>query len=407
MRPGFLNDNANRNYPFLAGSSGYELGAGGQGLFPSDLCPPELFPPELYPPYEAADVVDPSTLQALPTDALVDAGFLMGVESGFVEGLHNVWLQRIYRTVDRFYFVFQSDAPGLVGQELTFCRDLGDGDYATSFYEQSESEAEVVLETCGLFPPELFPPELFPPELFPCHGEAVSEDSVSSLSSEESEIAECQRPLLWTGYVTSGTLETLGQILAAGGVMTGQLLVEPGLIRSSVSAWMQSANLANTDRVRAETPEDCKDYCWPFDPGAVFVQSVCLQGRLRFKEGFNCAIRQNNVENSITIGASEGGGAGQPCEEVPLFVGEEPPIGGSFLTGGPGCGELIRTINGVGGARLNVIGGVGVAVTAYPSQNRIVVDVDMSRLAVCGVDDSSEYSYDSIDYGDDCDCGPI
>ena len=435
MRPGFLNDNANRNFPFLEGTTGFEQPAVSNfGLYPEELFDAQLFPTELFPPFNVDDVVDTGALRSLPTSAMVDAGFLMGLGSGYVEGEHSVWLTHVARVGTRLDFTFQSDAPGLVDQSITFCRSISDEPYATSFYEQDEPiETETV--SCTVFPDELLPPEIFPAALFPCTtvfqappsssecnvfpSELMPEEIFpselfpcavddSSSSSESSEVLEvCERPLLWTGFITTGPLDDLVELLDDGQVMTGQLAIEPGLIRSAISAWLQSANLANGDRTRAETADQCREYCWPFDPGSVFVQAECLQGRLRFKEGYNCSIRQNDTENSITISAVVGGGIGEPCDEVPLFDGDSGPTGETLLTGGPSCGELIRSINGAGGARLDIIGGVGVSVTALPDDNKLVVDVDMSRLAICNVDDSSEYSYEGPDYGDDdCDCGP-
>jgi hypothetical protein len=95
------NQNENRAYPFLRGSTG--VGGG------------------------------PLTLAALPDSAVVDAGFVAGALSRFDPAAHSVFLNRLTRAGGVFSFEFGSDAPELYGVPLVFTRRADDPDYLTSF----------------------------------------------------------------------------------------------------------------------------------------------------------------------------------------------------------------------------------------------------------------------------------
>jgi hypothetical protein len=92
-RPGWINENSNRAFPFL-----------------------------------------PSTVGTLPDDVIADFGCEMGYASGYEEGTHSVWLAAIRRTGDTFYFDFETSAPGCESDPLTFTRDLTDVN-ATEYLE--------------------------------------------------------------------------------------------------------------------------------------------------------------------------------------------------------------------------------------------------------------------------------
>lgn len=108
MRPGFLNDNRNRAYPFIAGRTG-----------------------------------------TIPDCAVVDFGSTMLAGAGYIEGEHSVWLEWIRRIGSTIEFCFRSDAPGLLDKALIFQRDKTDPHYVTSFaYAQSALTQEQLDAAC-------------------------------------------------------------------------------------------------------------------------------------------------------------------------------------------------------------------------------------------------------------------
>lgn len=313
-QPGWYNTNRNRSYPFLAKSVDR----------PSS---------------------GPLTLLNLPDGVLVDAGFRLGVHAGFDAGKHSVYLARIRRHNDVFYFDFECDAPELFGVPITFTRRLIDVDYLTEF--------------------------------------ANSEQAGFSLSSISS--TGCGEPL-WSGFLVSGNMETLSLFLTGDGVIersANAATIEPGLIQNLGGSYVTSINIANDDRTRATVPAGCPEVNWPYPTDVIFVNARCLLGEIWLKAGYNATVRQSNQENSLTLVAGAGEGAGQPCTEVPLFPGESPPSGSNLLAGGPQCNQTVRSINGIGGQIFNLFGGPGVTVSSVPEQNRVVVDVSMSGLALC------------------------
>jgi len=131
-KPGFYNDNRNRAFPFVKGTVGDLLAA--------------------------AD-----TVAALPAATVVDAGFVLGLRSGFIDGVHKIRLEKVRRVGDDVYFDFASDAPALVGKPLTFHRSaasaeeyetehvevLDEGYVIVSAVSQSVSEGDPTPVNCG------------------------------------------------------------------------------------------------------------------------------------------------------------------------------------------------------------------------------------------------------------------
>jgi len=364
MRPGFFTDNASRDYPFLADSTGAE-----------------------------APSLNPGDLQYLPTETIVDAGFMLGLRSGYIEGLHSVWLTAIWRQADTFFFSFSSDSPGLLGVPLTFCRKLTDEWFSV---EHRLTYGDEVVDSST--------------SSSNYSSSDSSRDSSSNSSSDSSLIDDhiCLRDELWSGFLVVGSLLTLADLIKSGERLDGAVFVEPGILRSLVGSRVQSVNLANADRTRASAPDQCKPLCWDYELGEIFVAARCLQGPLRFRGGYNCSVRQNDIENLISFSAVVGGGEGRSCDEVPLFAGETPPVGGQLLDGSVSCYDAIRTINGSGGARVEILAGVGVALTVFPTENRLLVDIDLRQLQVClDTSESSNDQWPDLYGGEECDCGPV
>jgi hypothetical protein len=303
-KPGWLNDNEHRSYPFIsdilkASSAGFPL--------------------------------------ELPDSTIVDFGSIAGLDADYDPATHSVYLHEVRRAGDVFEFEFHSTAPKLVGYGLIFSRKL--------------SESEFALEN-------------------------VEAEIVGALLSA-SVPGTCPGGIIWEGFLVTGQLDDLAALLDSGETIDGSamtLITEPALTQTLDMAFARSINLANGDRTRSESPEGCSESGVSFAEGTVFVNAQCLQGDLKFKEGYNCFITQQDISNSITIAA---------CNEIELFEGESSLTGGRPLSGGPFCDELIRTINGISGPVVRFQAGQGVRIIPGDAANTICIDVDLHDMAIC------------------------
>lgn len=359
MRPGFLNENLNRSYPFVY-----------------------------------------SPTPALPHYAVADFGSVMLAGSGYIEGEHTVYLHSAILDGDVVNFQFRSTAPGLTGYCLLFQHDATSQDLQTSFAEAipvDEAEATV--------------------------------DSSSSLSVISSVVETCPANLLWHGFLTTGDLkrwvETGGGTgsESSGGfslteltalwppfaevqVLDGPFVVEPTRTHNCSQAYVQAVNLANSERTRATTREECRELCWSFPTYDHYVVSSCLTGPLFLEEGYNVSIRQDSLTNTITIEPGVNMGKGEPCEDVLLFATEQAPNGRTALDGALRCDEVVRSINGVGKRFFSISGGNGVTITPVPEQHKIIVSADLQNMAICPeVRDTGAFTSEIPDSPDPCDCG--
>ena len=93
-RPNFFNENANRTFPFKNKTAGIETPD--SGTF---------------------------TMRQLPDDVIVDCGFIMGPESGYVEGVHSIFLYKISKVSSvQINYEFRCDAPNLVDAPFNICK---------------------------------------------------------------------------------------------------------------------------------------------------------------------------------------------------------------------------------------------------------------------------------------------
>lgn len=296
---------------------------------------------------------DAGTVDLLPDSVIVDCGFLMGLGSDFEEGSHSVYLSRVSRSGFEFTFEFSSDAPGLFGSSLSFVRDFSDGRYLTSF------------------------------------SDTVSTDSDSaSLSASP----DCPEPDLWSGFLVTGTFDDLEELIGDGEAWVGSVKhrVEPALARSMVASFVNSINLANGDRTRADAPDGCTELVYPFETDQVYTNATCLQGELFVKPGYNLSISQGIFTNELVLSANVGAGEGEVCDEIKLFDTESAISGKSTLDGSERCSETIRSINGIGGELLSILGGSGVTVSSDSNANKITIDIDFGDLEFCFVEPVSE-----------------
>lgn len=288
-----------------------------------------------------------------PEPLLVDAGFVAYAKSRFETATHSVRLLSVRRQGAFFYLDFGSDAPELYGTNLTFSRHADDGDFVTEFVDSG---------TAGL--------------------SASSESGSRSASEENRDL--CDEPL-WSGFIVTGRMAAFAELLPGNGEVTYSAAVEPALVQNLAEAFVSKFALANSDRTRVTPATGCDGDT--VDDGVIHVNRYCIVGDVVLVPGYNANVRQSTQDNSITLGAAVGDGAGEPCDTVPLYRGEQPPADSSLLEGGPRCNETVRSVNGVGGPQLTLAAGKGVTITSVPEDNRVIINVNMSGLALC---------YDSI-----------
>jgi hypothetical protein len=297
------------------------------------------------------DVTPPDTTVPVeitpPLDTLIDFGCLVGLDAEFDSSAHVVYLHEIRRTGTTFTFDFRSDAPGLLGHALVFSRALTDSEYATDYVEA------VPLDASGE----------------PIPGPSGSQD------------------VLWEGFLVTGALDSLAALMPVDGPLeaTTGPQVEPALVQNLGRGYVRTINLANQDRTHVSPPPGCQSTDGP-DAYGYIVNARGLVGDVRFVEGYNVAIRQNARNNSLTFVSIQGAGDGVPCAEVPLYPGETSPDGGTLLSGGPSCDEVINSINGLTSSIIQLVADLGTTIVPAPPDqpNTLIVNFDRNNMTVCG-----------------------
>jgi hypothetical protein len=297
------------------------------------------------------DLEGPAWLPA----AIVDFGCVVGVDTTFDESTDVVYLYRVSRSGSTFTFEFRSDEEILSYYSLIFTRSLSDGEYVTEY-----AEADVTVGNSE---------SAFTPD---CSGAAFG-------------------PPIWDGFLITGELTELAAAIADGGSWTAaaaEIQVEPVLIKNMRDMYARSINLANAARVRVTAAESCSSET-ELDDQDFYENATCIYGELVAKEGYNCRIIQSKIENSLTFDVSQGGGAGEPCEEVPIYDGEPTPANSTVFSGGPTCHEIITSLNGVAGTStspqlIKLVGGAGVQINpTIGVPHSIDVAIDLSDFTVC------------------------
>lgn len=322
-QPGFYNDNQNRDYPFV----------------------PRVRP------LTGASGFDPEAdgdLAVLPQGLLLDCGIIMGLEARFDESAgHTTYLHSISRTGNDVTFSLRTTAPLADGYELVFVCDVNDPPYTIHRNEATS-----------------FAPELLDP-------------------------VGCGEQPRWSGFLVVGDLA--GPDVPGDGqtivFIPNLWQLEPARIQNLMQSYAAGISLANHPRLTVTPFAGCESSVGSEEPDEaldVILQATCLTGRLIWKEGFNCVIRQDVGNNAIVIGAGVGAGAGQPCEEIPLFDEESPPDGGELLSGGPTCNDVVRAINGVSGRDISLLAGPGFRIQPdEENPHKLIVSFNAGDFAQC------------------------
>jgi len=299
-------------------------------------------------PFQAMSTVSRARV---PDLAIVDCGFLLGEGAAYDDYQDTVYLAIIARAGSVFQFVFRSTAPAMTGWELRFTRPIDAAPYAVE---------EVAA-------PEMPAPGM-PPE---CYAAEVR----------------------WEGWLVTGDMAALAEAITDGLFVTLQptdVVVEPALVQNLGRRHVRGISLANIERTKyqPDAAHGCNlpshGYDPDYDPEQFYVMTRCLRGDVRVREGYNCVLRQDTRNTTLTFHAALASGAGAPTEEVPVRPGEVPPTGSTLLGGGPKCNEVITSINGIAIPVLKIETGPGIDVIPDPIRTwRMVIDAHLRDLAAC------------------------
>lgn len=282
----------------------------------------------------------------LPTQLIVDCGFIMGIDSQFDATTHIVYLSKLTVTEDEYIFEFRTTAPAAAAP-LIFTRN------------KTAENWEI-------------------------------EYQASAVASDK----PCATEPAWEGFIVTGNLQfndAQEEKLNDGEYEFAQeRVVEPALIQSLVRNYLRSIGVANYERtvlLPCSDNSSSSSSAPVTEERALIPQQLCMNGNIKFTAGYNCSITQTDIANTITISPFLGAGAysdvaAELCEnfgELPLYVGEPTAPGSKFLSGGPACDELITSINGIGGP--NVIINNGPGITIRTSDNKIIFGVDNRVIA--------------------------
>jgi hypothetical protein len=302
-QPGFYNDNEHRAYPFI------------------------------FRPGEPR----------LPESAVVDAGFIMRIDSQFEESLHTVWLAQVARTAMQFTFTFRTNAHAT---PLTFTCPSSSNEWAIVYGESA----------------------------------SLARTADNAVSCEEN------YDPVWEGFIVTGPLQALAADVPVDSVKTfaqNEQQIEPARIQNLNKGYVRTINVGNYERTFIPA---CGDDDTAPVPDVV-LNKLCLTGDVKFKEGYNCSIRQPSWTNELRIGAAIGAGMPTDAElcangsELPLFAGEIAT--GKFFTNGPACDDLIFTLNGLSGPNVTLLGGQGINIATQTDPPKITITRNINNAGNC------------------------
>lgn len=273
----------------------------------------------------------------LPDSCIVDFGCTMQPDANYDDANDYVYLKVVCRIGDTFQFEFASNNPALRRAPLLFTRALGDPEFAASIAEQ---EAQGYVTPCG--------------------------DASA-----------------WGGYLVTGLLDDLAELLADGDSLLGdeRIRVEPSLIFNDArSSSLRSVSVASYSQQRQLPAIDCGD---PETITDGFVANgACITDHLRLMAGYNVTMRYDPVNATFTFGAAVGQGLGEPCGELPRHVDQAKPTGSGLYSGGLQCSEVVKGLHGASGPHVKVKGKGGIVIdVSEAASHRLIVRFDPQTMA--------------------------
>ena len=332
--------------------------------------------------FRAYPFIDTLVGMALPDDAIVDFKCFINSEAGFVAGTHKVWLYAVKRTQNHIVFSFACDAAAL-------------SDSVLSFYIPSNSE-EITYAFSELQP---LSNACLDPQSSSSEGAGSAPGQQSSSSTSEP-YAIASDHVIWDGFIVVGSLASLLESLEVTDCMTdpeGYTEVEPTLVVDLQGTMVRFVNIANKLPTTATAAEGCSDGLEQSYEIITYHRNIT--GDIRFINGYSCNVALSTPDNSIVFTATTDTAVkGQFCghEELTqikyksqlipgIKFGDDHviPDNSPLYSGGPTCRDTLKSINGVGGKRLWILGGRGIALTEDQENYLISINATLSGLAVC------------------------
>lgn len=327
----------------------------------------------------------------LHNSVIVDFGCMLLPDADFELGVHKIWLYQVTYTSNTFKFEFKSDAPGLAGRSLVFDFHEDDPEFTTRFSQDdlSPGSSAYSSESYGCYQNIRWEGYMVVGKI------KYAGISLSNRYNLNKGIILHQQPgdkIEWTdgAYLLEQVIEaTDGSFVRDN---AGATIVEPAVVQNLKNTYVKKIGLANKARTTTTFPEVCS-VSSETQSEEIYVNKDCVLGDVKIKPGYNCNIFVNINNNSITVSGAVGDGEGQPCGEIALYEGETSPDGGSLLSGGPQCKDVIKSINGISGRVIKIQGGLGVTIRNDDKPHTITVDPDHNNMALCGyITSSSSYS---------------
>ena len=330
--------------------------------------------------FRAYPLINNTVGLAIPDEVIVDFNCTINSEAGFVAGVNTVWLYSIKRTQNHIVFSFACDAVDLLDKLLVFYIPADAGELTYAF-----SELQPISSACSDF----------------------QSSSLSSLAPETQQSSSASEyystPFayaIWDGFIVIGRLDSLLESMEVAECMTdpeGYTKMEPSLVINLQNAAVRLVNIANKLPTTATAAVGCLE---PDEQSYdIITYHRNITGDIRFVNGYSCNVGLSAPDNSIVFTAAvEAAVKGQFCghEEstqikyksqlVPgVKFGDDHviPDDSLFYSGGPGCRDTLKSINGVSGKRLWILAGRGIAITEDQEEHILLVNATLSGLAVC------------------------
>lgn len=261
----------------------------------------------------------------LSNRAVVDAGFMLGIDAGFVAS-NKVFLHALVLEASHATFVFRSDAAGLSDYEWRFQFPYDAG--------------------------------------FGCSSQVDATDITNSIAD----------PNKGWGFLSVGDLSGLQPLSVGTKLFTTPPIIEQALLQNLALTFVKNVNLAND--ARRCPPNCCESETSHAQNTFAVAGGTALTGDLRLKPGYNATVSVDSAGNVITIGAQKGAGEGTTCVDV--LVNESGMYRDPDEHGVPqceSCEDFIRSINGrtFPTNQVTISGDAGIAVEPDPSHHKIVV----------------------------------
>jgi hypothetical protein len=335
----WLNQNANRDYPFAPAD--FEVSAG---------------------------ALDGKA-------AFSDAGFTLGVASAFEHSRDHVYLERYYKTATTIQFVFRlwygedADYAAMQCYEWVFEFPLDAPLGATVYAVPTRIIAPGRL---GSENPEMGLGFL-----------SVGNLDMALTAAVDGNVTLVNLPAIEPALLQSNVNTFVNKLRAANEERPCPPVCDCDSSSSSSSSGSSDSSSSSSSKSSSSGCED-PDAPEPASltaptrlplPGGRFTEAVKL------KPGYNCAIDVDEASNIVTVRSKLYGGEGMQCEDLRIEDDGE-PVPETCV----GCDELVYAVNNYGYdvERLQLAGGQGVLVLPDPENHRVVVMLEDDGICEVG-----------------------